>query len=151
MAFRMATEMASRIAAVAPVAGYCWVANPKPARPIPTLYLIGSLDPLVPLRGGEVRSPWLHRYIRRPTVAESLERWARVARLRTNPRTASDSEGVRTDVYPGPVPFQVVTVEGLGHHWPGGKGGFNPRLAGPPSDRVNGTELVWDFFQQHSL
>jgi polyhydroxybutyrate depolymerase len=151
MAFRMASEMASRIAAVAPVAGYCWVANPKPARPIPTLYLIGSLDPLLPLRGGEVRSPWLHRYIRRPTVAESLERWAEALGCATNPRTASDSEGVRTDVYPGPVPFQVVTVEGLGHHWPGGKGGFNPRLAGPSSDRVDGTELVWDFFQQHSL
>jgi polyhydroxybutyrate depolymerase len=151
MAFRVAEELANRIAAVAPIAGYCWVPNPKPARAIPTFYLIGSLDPLVPLRGGDVRSPWQHRYVRRPPVAETLERWATALGCASTPRTESDNEGVRTDVYPGPVPFQVVTIEGLGHHWPGGKGGFNPRIAGPTSDRVNATELVWDFFQHHGL
>ena len=41
-----------------------------------------------------------------------------------------------------------MTVDGLGHHWPGGKGRLNPRIAGPPSDRVNGTELVWEFFKE---
>lgn len=151
MVFRMAAEMANRITAVAPVAGYCWVPNPKPARPVPTLYLIGSLDPLVPLRGGEVRSPWQHRYVRRPPVAESLEGWAKALGCTSIPLTESDNDGVRIDVFPGPVPFRAITIEGLGHHWPGGKGGFNPRIAGPSSDRVDGTELVWDFFQRCSL
>lgn len=151
MAFRMAAEMANRITAVAPVAGYCWVPNPKPARPVPTLYLIGSLDPLVPLRGGEVRSPWQHRYVHRPPVAESLEGWAKALGCTSIPLTESDNDGLRIDVFPGPVPFRAITIEGLGHHWPGGKGGFNPRIAGPSSDRVDGTELVWDFFQRCSL
>jgi len=151
MAFRVAAELSDRIAAVAPVAGYCWLPSPKPARPIPTLYLIGSLDPLVPLRGGEVRSPWQHRYVRRPPVADTLERWAGALGCTPMPRMESDNDGVRMDVYPGPVPFRVITIEGLGHHWPGGRGGFNPRIAGPSSDRVHATELVWDFFQQHHL
>jgi polyhydroxybutyrate depolymerase len=146
MAFRLAAERADRMAAVAPVAGYCWV-NPKPARPVPTLYVVGTTDPLVPLRGGEVRSPWQHRYVRRPPVADTLERWAKAIGCDPIPRTESDSGGVRVDTYPGPVPFRVVMVAGLGHHWPGGKGRLNPRIAGSPSDLVNGTELVWEFFK----
>src|SRR5262245_61836098 len=63
MAFRFASERARLLAAVAPVAGYCTV-DPKPVRPVPTLYAVGSFDPLVPFRGGEVRSPWQHRYVR---------------------------------------------------------------------------------------
>ena len=150
MAFRFAAEWADRIAAVAPLAGYCW-GDPKPARPIPTLYVIGSLDPLVPPRGGEVRSPWQHRYVRRPPVADTLERWARAIGCEAAPVMESDSDGVRVDRYPGPVEFRAITIEGLGHHWPGGVGGFNHRIAGPPSNRVNGNELVWDFFRHHSL
>jgi polyhydroxybutyrate depolymerase len=151
MAFRLTAELAGRVAAVAPVAGYCWVKDPKPLRPVPTLYLIGSLDPLVPLRGGEVRSPWQHRYVRRPPVADTLERWARAVGCHETPRTESDDGTVRVDVYPGPVPFRAVTVEGLGHHWPGGKGGFNPRIAGPLSGAVDGTRIVWDFLKHRSL
>jgi polyhydroxybutyrate depolymerase len=147
MAFRFAAERADRLAAVAPVSGYCTV-DPKPVRPVPTLYAVGSVDPLAPLRGGEVRSPWQHRYVR-PPVADTLERWARAVGCETAPRTESDAGGVRVDIYPGPVLFKAITVDGLGHHWPGGKGRLNPRIAGPPSDRVNGTELVWEFFKQH--
>jgi polyhydroxybutyrate depolymerase len=149
MTFRVAAELSDRIAAVAPIAGYCWVPERRLARPVPTLFMIGSLDPLVPIRGGEVRSPWQHRYVRRPPVADGLERWARALGCATIPQSESEAEGVRIESYPGPVPFRVMTIEGLGHHWPGGQGRFNPRIAGPPSNRVNGTELVWDFFQQH--
>jgi len=151
MAFRAASALSSRIAAVAPVAGYCWATSTEAARPVPTFYLIGGVDPLVPLRGGEVRSPWQHRYLHRPPVAESLERWARWLRCNTTPKTLSDRDGVRLEEYPGAVPLRVMTIEGLGHHWPDGRGDFNERIAGPPSNRVNATELIWEFFQQHSL
>ncbi|MBA4062230.1 MAG: hypothetical protein C0501_00725 [Isosphaera sp.] len=147
MAFRVAAELADRVAAVAPVAGYCQLPDPRPGRPIPTLYIVGAADPLVPVRGGEVRDPWRHRYVRRPPVAETVERWARAVGCDPVPTVESDGGGVRVVAHPGPVPFRVVTVEGLGHHWPGGKGRLSPRLAGPPSATVNGTELVWDFFR----
>ncbi len=77
MAFRLAAERADRVAAVAPVAGHCTLPDPRPARPIPTLYVTGSADPIIPLRGGDVRNPWQHRYVRRPPVADTLEKWAR--------------------------------------------------------------------------
>lgn len=150
MTFRLATELAGRIAAIAPVAGYCWLDDPRPARPIPTLYLIGSLDPLVPIRGGDVRSPWRHRYVRRPPLADTLDRWARAIGCES-PRTESVSDDLRVDVYPGPVPFRAVTIDGLGHHWPGGKGGLHHRIAGPPLASVDGSAMVWEFLRHHSL
>jgi polyhydroxybutyrate depolymerase len=151
MAFRAAADLADQVAAVAPVAGYCWLPDPKPVRPVPTLYLIGSADPLVPLRGGEVRSPWLHRLVRRPPVAESLEKWATAIGCDTVPRVESETNGVRVEAYPGPVEFRSVVIDGLGHHWPGGKGQLNPRIAGPPSGRFGATTEVWAFFRRQAV
>ncbi len=151
MAFRFAAERAELVAAVAPVAGRCWIADPKPVRPVPTLYAVGSVDPLVPLHGGEVRSPWQHRYVNRPPVTDTLEKWARAISCDPIPRTEFEAGGMRVDIYSGPVGFKAIAIEGLGHHWPGGKGRLNPRIAGPTSDRVNGAELVWEFFNQHSM
>jgi polyhydroxybutyrate depolymerase len=151
MTFRAAAELADRFAAVAPVAGHCWVAGPRPARPVPTLYALGTLDPLIPARGGEVRSPWQHRLVRRPPVSQTLEAWAAAIGCAVVPVVESDAGGVRVEAYPGPVEFRAVYVEGLGHHWPGGKGLLNHRLAGPPSAALDGTAAVWEFFRRHVL
>lgn len=148
MAFRAAAGLADRLAAVAPIAGYNRVPDgERPSRPVPTLFAIGTADPLVPPRGGEVRNPWEHRLVRRPPVAVGLDRWAGMVGCRVPPELVADADGVREDVYPGPVPFRVVTIDGLGHHWPGGKGRLNHRLAGPPSDRWDATRAVWGWFK----
>jgi polyhydroxybutyrate depolymerase len=149
MVFRFAAERAERVAAVAPVAGYCWVPDPKPSRPVHTLYTVGAADLLLPIRGGEVRLPWSNRLVRRPPVADSLERWALAIGCSPIPALQSDDGTVRVDRYPGSVRFDAVTVEGLGHHWPGGRAHLNPRLAGPPSDAIDATAMIWKFFQQH--
>ncbi len=148
MTFRYAAERSERLAAIAPVAGLCWVRDARLVRPLPTLYMIGDADPLVPLRGGPVVSPWTNRLSQRPSVAETLERWALVIGCQEAPTVESDADGVRTDIYPGPVSFRAVEIAGLGHHWPGGKGRLNPRIAGAPSRRVNANELIWRFFEQ---
>ncbi len=148
MTFRFAAERADRVAAIAPVAGYCWVREPRPVRPVATLYLLGSHDLLIPVRGGEVRLPWYSRLVRRPPVADSLERWAVGLGCSPVPELRAHHGPVRIDRYPGPVAFDAVTVEGLGHHWPGGGAQLNPRVAGPPSDAVDATEMIWDFFSK---
>jgi polyhydroxybutyrate depolymerase len=111
--------------------------------------VIGTADPLVPLRGGDVRSPWQHRLVRRPPVADTLERWAAALGCDPVPVVASDAGGVRVEAYPGPVEFRAVYVEGLGHHWTGGRGRLTPKLAGPPSDKMDATAEVWRFFRRH--
>src|SRR5439155_26061059 len=58
MTFRLAAVLSERLSAIAPVAGYCWQELAPLPRPVPTLYLLGKDDPLVPVEGGRVRSPW---------------------------------------------------------------------------------------------
>lgn len=150
MAFRLAAERAELLAAVAPVAGHCRVPDPRPSRPVPTLYLIGTADPLAPPGGGSVRLPWSGRTAQRPPVADTLRRWAAAIGCATAPEVLSDAGGVREERFPGPVEFRAVFVEGLGHHWPGGRGRLGTRIGGPWSDRVNATEAIWDFFRKHA-
>jgi polyhydroxybutyrate depolymerase len=149
MAFRFAAERADCVAALAPVAGHCWVPELKPLRPVPTLYTVGTADLLLPLRGGAVQLPWNARLLNRPPIAETLERWAVAIGCSPIPVLQRDDKTVRVDRYPGPVAFDAVTVEGLGHHWPGGRAQLNPRTAGPPSGAVNATEMIWAFFKNH--
>lgn len=147
MTFRFAAERANLVAAIAPVAGHLWLRDPRPACPVPTLYTIGTRDLLLPIRGGEVRLPWTNRLVRRPPVADTLERWATAVGCSPTAALQRDDGAVRVVRYPGPVAFDAVTVEGLGHHWPGGRAQLNARTAGPPSDAVDATTMIWEFFR----
>src|SRR5262249_34152583 len=138
LVFRLGVELSDRLAAIAPVAAHCWVKDPKPRRPIFTFYLIGTGDPLAPRDGGEVQSPfggqtWM------PPVPETWRVWAAALGCPAEPMLIQDADGVKI-VSHGPcaagAELRICTIEGLGHHWPGGKGMLNPRLAGAPSDKV---------------
>jgi len=149
MTFRLAAERAERIAAIAPVSGYLWLDDARPARPVPTLYLVGAQDPLVPLAGGTVMTlgGW---HEQRPPIRDMLDRWRRALGC-GEPRVIKQDEGVEEVRYaPGVdgAEFRAYTVEGLGHHWPGGRGLLSRRLFGPPSARVRANELIGDFFRQ---
>jgi len=151
MAFRLGAERSRRYAALAPVAGHCWLADARPERPIPTLVLAGGADPLCPVAGGEIRSPWGGR-THRPALAETLRRWAVALGLPPEPAEERDESDSRTLAYrAGGTELTARIVPGLGHHWPGGRGQFNPRMAGPPSDRLNGNDVIWEFFKRHPL
>jgi polyhydroxybutyrate depolymerase len=150
MTFRLAAELAERIAAIAPVAGYCWT-TAKPARPVPTLYLIGDSDPLIPLRGGDVTLPWGNKVVRRSPLMTMLERWADAIGCEPASVITSDTGGVRMERFPGPTQFEFVTVAGLGHHWPGGRGQLNPRIGGTPSSRLDANAVIWEFLRRHKL
>ncbi len=126
MTFRLAAARSDRLAAIAPVAGYCWQQVEPLARAVPTLYLAGKNDPLVPLEGGTIRSPWGWAE-NRPPVHETIERWRRAL-----------GEGT----------FEVRLIEGLGHHWPGGRGLLSRRLFGPPLPSFTANDVIWEFFRR---
>lgn len=146
MAFRVAAELTERVAAVAPVAGYCWLPAPRPRQPVPTLYLVGTADPLVPLEGGMVTSPW-GLCLPRPPVHATLARWAEAIGCPTEPEE-HDEDGIRRLTYGPEGRLTAYLIEGLGHHWPGGRGQLTPRIAGPASDRLRATEALWGFFRR---
>lgn len=151
MTFRLGAELASRFAAIAPIAGLCPPLPRKPAVSLRTLYMIGTRDPLLPLEGGEVRLPWSETIIQRPPVRESLKRWAAAIGCTPEPQRGEDREGVRITYhrdYQDRELMVVYELEGLGHHWPGGQGGVSRRLAGNPQSPLEANPVIWDFFCQ---
>ena len=46
---------------------------------------------------------------------------------------------------------ELYLVDGLGHHWPGGRPTPLPlSWVGPFLDSVNATDIMWEFFLQHA-
>lgn len=147
MTFRLAAEIPSRFAAIGTVAGMMSLENPQIKKPIPTLYILGTKDPLMPMAGGEVRLPWGTR--RNPPVAEPLAAWARSMGCDSVPVTVSEKGGILRQEYPsksgGPV-LTVMLIEGHGHQWPGSKSFLPESMIGPVTDKMNATDVLWDFF-----
>ncbi len=158
MAFRVGAEFSPRIAAIAPVAGACWLETLQLERPVPMLYLTGTADPLNLIEGGVPKlATGASDKIRakpKPPVRDSILKWVEAVGCPSAPRATTDANGVRTETYgPGRDGAEViyVTVEGLGHTWPGGKSLLPAFLVGPRSDKLQATDFIWEFFQKHAL
>ncbi len=44
---------------------------------------------------------------------------------------------------------EYYRVRGLGHIWPGGTNRLPEKLVGKPSDTLNATDVIWEFFKAH--
>jgi polyhydroxybutyrate depolymerase len=153
MTFRLAAEHPELVAAIAPVAGLKWVDPTDLPKPIPTIYLIGDADPLVPLGGGPVQTPWGQEVVNRPSVYSTLALWAAVNGCNPQPHEIMDGREVRFQFYEPRQPgarMHAVIIPGLGHHWPGGAGQMNPRIAGAKGSIIDGNEMVLEFFKKYA-
>jgi len=151
MTFRAGAELPGRLAAIGPVAGHCWVSPPASDTPVPALMIYGGVDPLNPVGGGEVKTPWgTVEY--HPPVLESFERWRAFNRCGGTPTRRDAIGGVQSweaTGCPGAGAVRCMIVEDLGHHWPGGPRLLPPWVAGPASTRLDGATALWEFFQCH--
>ena len=150
MTFRLGRELSDRFAAIAPVASLRWTREPAPARPLPTLYMVGVEDPLVPLDGGESNLPWLKRTT--PPVIDTVTNWASTLGCALEPKTLKNKDGVKIVRYgPGKdaATLTVYYIEGQGHGWPGGEDVLPERMVGPSVYTVNATDVIWDFFSRY--
>jgi polyhydroxybutyrate depolymerase len=148
MSFRLAAKLADRIAAIATVAGLVADPDPRPSRPVPTLFILGTKDPLTPLAGGESHLPWGSRTTK--PVPEYLATWASAIGCSPVPADVSDANGVKTVEYrpegDGPR-LKVLYLEGHGHSWPGTRDpGVLRRAMGPIVATIDATETIWAFF-----
>jgi polyhydroxybutyrate depolymerase len=152
MAFRLGAELSWRFTALAPVAGHCWQIDPHPVRALPTLYIVGSADPLVPLHGGEVLTPWSGLPVVKPPIRQTVQRWSTALGCPVMPLQEHTQGGVHTELY-GPgrdgAQLNVHILDGLGHHWPGGRGLLSRRIAGASSSPLRANDVIWEFFQQY--
>lgn len=151
MTFRLGAELSERFVALGTVAGMMAMENPKPKKLLPTLYILGTKDPLMPIDGGEVKLPWGTR--KNPPVAEPLAAWAKALGCETDPKTVSEKNGLKKVEYPskakGPT-LSVIYIDGHGHHWPGGQKALPESMIGPITNKLDATDAIWEFFKSCS-
>ncbi len=148
MTFRLGTELSERFTAIGIVAGMKDVSGAKPKKPLPTLFILGTNDPFVPMDGGEVKLPWGSHH--NQPVAEMLSAWAKAIGCETEPKTVAEKDGLKKVEYAsksnGPT-LSVIYIEGQGHNWPGGKRTLPESMVGTSTDKLDATDALWDFFK----
>ncbi len=151
MAYRLASELSHRLAAVAPVAGTMGTRTCHPSRPVPILHFHGTDDKFMPYGGGRSPSGKLLY-----SVDHSLQSWVKVNGCDEQPTTTVLSESddemkVTQKTYQNADGVEVVLVEieGGGHTWPG----MSPPAAdlGKSALHVSANKLMSEFFEKHTL
>ncbi len=160
---RVACELAGKITAVASVAASMpedFASQCKPTAPISVLMIHGTDDPLVPYNGGSLAGStdiggrvW--------PVADMFRFWAKQDRCTVQSTTEmlpdrdpSDGTRVRHERYSpcgAGAGVELYTIEGGGHTWPASNQYLPERFIGKTSKDIDGSEVIWQFFANHSL
>jgi polyhydroxybutyrate depolymerase len=156
MVYRLAAEMADRIAAVAAVAGPMGVRAVRPTRPISILHIHGTEDQFAPYQGGVgARSIYGAKF---QSVEHTIRAWVEANQCPLEPRVefCPDKVGDGTAIWrktygPGKAGSEVVlvVVEGGGHTWPGRPP--LPAQLGKSTVNIDANDHIWEFFQKHPL
>lgn len=157
MSNRLACLLPDKIAAIAPVAGtlVAALAETKPDRPIPVLYIHGTNDRIVGYDGVDQFTRLKSSF----TADELVKWWAEqngCAAASVEPLDDSSPDGctVLRHVYPAAgengAPVIFYEIRGGGHTWPDGR--RQPVLVmGTVCRDFNASEVIWEFFSEHSL
>jgi polyhydroxybutyrate depolymerase len=140
MSYRLACELADRIAAIAPVEGAQDV-DCRPSGPVSVLVFHGTADLLVPYNGGT--TPMQFGGKRKDTpVSSTVAFWVKQDGCSKTPGH-EEANQLRIDTYTGcqgGAGVTLYTIEGGRHMWPGA------RLSG---NDVPATDIMWSFFAAH--
>jgi len=163
MSYRLGCELSQRIAAIAAVTASIAVNKAKewsPSRPMPVMIIAGTADPLVPWDGGDIRFGG-RIYGTVLSMPDTVKFWVEKNGCSTRPvvRRLPDSDPtdgttVRREVYSGckgGAEVVLYAVEGGGHTWAGGLQYLQERIIGKTSREFGASEVIWQFFKQHSL
>lgn len=147
MAFRLGVELSDRIAAIAPVAGALFIAPKQLNSSVSLLRIVGGGDPLP--TGGRSIIPVVAAVTNSP-ARDPVSVWATLLECPKG-KNVSAGKDVRQILYSpcmGGAEVVDFVIDGMGHVYPGLSEffGADPKLG----DRVNATDLVWDFFKNHA-
>jgi polyhydroxybutyrate depolymerase len=152
LCYRLACEMADRIAAIGPVAGAMQVDGPQPQRPVPVIHFHGMKDPVAHYAGG--KGPYAG--VQHRPVEETIAWWINANHCRPEAVEVTQEKDfiarryAPADGAPG-APVVLYSLPEGGHTWPGGVD-LTPHLGtGTLIQTVDATTLMWKFFQQFSL
>ncbi len=142
MGFVLASERSENVAALGAVGSHWIGIGPAPEPATPTLFIVGTQDPLAPLTGGDGITP---------SIDFTLDRWSLALGCNLAPTEVSNTGGLLTESYDNcrdGVPFRVIYISGQGHAWPGGHG-LNELVLGPDTELLFATDTIWAFFAEN--
>ena len=157
MAYRLASELSDRIAAIAAIAGPMGTETCSPERPVPVIHFHGTADDAVPFGGGlgklDVTKTAFY------SVEHTLRAWRKAngcddpPKEEALPDTADDGTRVLRKTWSGSDGSEVVlvVVKGGGHTWPGREFGPELKVLGKSSKDISANDLMWEFFQRHPM
>lgn len=147
LCYRLACELSSKIAAIAPVAGEMVNSIAKNCRPdiaIPVMHIHGTRDKTVPYSGSRLTH----------SVDESIAYWCQLNKCKNEPDTiqiinankkdSCFSERFNYKNEKGNIRVSLIKVNGGGHSWPGGPMNFEPTDLD-----IHASKLIWEFFSKY--
>ena len=156
MSFRAGRELSNSLAAIACVASTDWMEDQHIDNPVSLLYINGTSDPFSPIDGGEI---FIGRksYGVKPPVKQTIQKWVQMLSCSENSNVIYNNDGVFGIAHSPCIEGSEVvfyTIEGMGHYWPGwippnSYPSWLINIRGEPSDKIQGTDVIWKFFQMH--
>jgi polyhydroxybutyrate depolymerase len=159
MSMRLACDMPEELAAVGVV---CAGLNPflarnaAPETKISILIMNGTDDPLVPYGGGFVK---IGKKTRGEVLStgDTLKYWLAIDGCMSkpeiygmNPDTSDGTEVEKQDYKCGAYEVVLYKITGGGHTWPGGRQYLPESVVGKTSRDIDATQVLWNFFKNHS-
>ena len=138
MASQLGCDLATLVAAVAPVAGLRFPSPCAGQRPVPVVAFHGTADTTNPYDGG---GPAYWTY----SVPSAAAQWAVHDACGATPVVSQTAASVQLTSYPDCSASSAVdlyTIDGAGHEWPGAPG---------QNGAIDATAVMWQFFQAHPL
>lgn len=155
MAYRLASEMSDRIAAIAPVSGPMGTKDCRPGRAVSVVHFHGEADEFAPFSGGKGRGLSGTEFY---SVDHSISAWVnangcnkspRVIQLPDREKDGTTVKQVRYESGKEGAEVVLVIIKGGGHTWPGNE----PRMQslGASTRDISANDMMWEFFQQHPI
>jgi polyhydroxybutyrate depolymerase len=148
LAYRLACELSNKIAAIAPVAGSMNVSSCMPTRGVPVIHFHSKLDTNVPYLGGVGSGASGHYNPPIDSVLNVLSGFSSCANQNNIVYSGLDYTYIRWSSCNCGNEMHLYLTEDGGHSWPGGR---QTVLGDPVSTAINANDLMWTFFQQHTL
>jgi polyhydroxybutyrate depolymerase len=151
-----ATTVFAAFAEVAATASFDLSSTCKPAAPVPGLFIVGELDPLVPYRGGPIARDDSGKkgvgLAAEPTARFFAKANGCTAEAPSDLPDADPGDTLRSSLLSftgctADASVDLITVHGGGHAWPGGWGYLPERLIGKTTRDFEASERIWAFFK----
>ena len=165
MAYAMAAEASTRVAAIASVSGQVEIPDIHPTRSVPTMEFHSVNDPIATFNGTPNKNPRLVL-----SVMEGIDQWVKADHCSTTPQVGTEIVGAAGSISAGetatPITYggcrggaEVVLwrFTGSGHVWPGSTLNTGPKKnwiltgSGQGIVLVNADETMWKFFSRYEL